>query len=141
MLRKIVFGLSAAAGLLIPTAHAAPIGSTIFTCRSSSGKIVRFTNKGKFIGYSYGRPGAPDLAFSVPRSASSIVDGSDNIGNGGWYVSHEISVTFAGATYTGWWAFHRGTHAEEGGITVSKGNRTIASIPCVSNIQMQLYNY
>lgn len=140
-MKKIIFGLSAAATLIIPTAHAAPLGSTIFTCRSSSGKIVRFTNKGRFIGYSYGYPGAPDLAFSVPRSASSIVDGSDNIGNGSWYVNHEVSVTYAGATYTGWWAFHRGTHAEEAGITVSKGRRTIASIPCVGNIQINLSNY
>lgn len=118
-----------------------PQQAVIFTCKTASGKVVKFTNQGRNIGYSYGKPGAPDLAFSVPRSASSITDGSDNIGSGSWYMTHEVTVTFSGTVYTGWWSFHRASHAEEAGIIVERGGTVVARTACQSNIQMNLDRY
>jgi hypothetical protein len=114
----------------------------IFQCTTSSEKIVRIDSAGSTISYSYGRPGSqPDLAFSVPRSSSSIKDGSENIGSGTWLIIHEISVRFSGTSYTAWWSFHRSSHEEEGGVIVSKGENVLARTACKSEADINLANY
>jgi hypothetical protein len=114
----------------------------VFTCVTTSGKTVRFVSNGATMSYSYGRAGArPELAFSVPRSMSSVEDGSDDVGNGSWAILHEVAVTYSGVKYTAWWHFDRSSHEVEAGLVVSRGGSVLATTPCASNIQINLDNF
>lgn len=120
----------------------APAAKTIFTCRTASGKVVRISRTGSIYRYSYGRPGAaPDLAFAVPKSSTSIHDGSEDIGSGSWWMTHEVTLRFNGTSYTGWWSFHRASGEEGGGIRVAKGERVLAETACVLPVEIDLSAY
>lgn len=122
--------------------QAAPADQVIFSCKTASGKTVQFLNAGKVIHYRYGKSvAAPDLAFSVPRSASSIDDGSENLGGGSWWMTQQIMLKFNGNTYTGWWSYHRASGEEEAGIRVSRGDQVLAETPCVGQANMNLTAY
>lgn len=136
---SIIFSFTTAAVFFSTPASAKGM---LFKCTTSSGKIVQIDSSGSAISYNYGRPGnRADLAFSVPRSSSSIKDGSENIGSGTWLIIHEVSVNFSGTSYTAWWSFHRSSHEEEGGIIVSQGNNILARTLCKSDIVVNLANY
>lgn len=126
----------------VPAAAAAPASPTIFACRTASGKQVRIVRTGATYRYSYGRPGAaPDLAFSVPKSATSIHDGSEDIGSGSWWMTSEVTLRFNGTSYTGWWSLNRASGEEEGGIRVEKGGKVLAETACVPEVEINLSAY
>ena len=127
-------------------AHAAPArpaaAQTIFSCTTASGKLVRISRTGTLYRYVYGRPGAaPDLTFTVPKSATSIHDGSEDIGSGTWWMTHEVTLRFNGTSYTGWWSLHRASGEEGGGIRVEKGSKTLAETACASEVTINLDAY
>lgn len=126
--------------------HAAPArpvpAATIFSCTTASGKVVRISRTGTLYRYVYGRPGtAPDLTFTVPKSATSIHDGSEDIGSGSWWMTHEVTLRFNGTSYTGWWSYNRASSEEEGGIRVEKGEKTLAQTACASEVTIDLSAY
>ena len=129
----------AALALALPAAsHAQSPGHSLFACQSASGKIVRFAKAGGLIRYSYGKPGmAPDLAFAVP-AASAIYAGSGPQQAGSWWINRAITLRFNGANYTGHWAFNRADQSEEGGVTVSRGGKTLAETACTGEITMEI---
>lgn len=109
-----------------------------FACKTVSGKLVSFARAGKVLKYSYGKPGlAPELSFAVPMAAVKFA-GSGPADAGTWWVSREVSVVFNGTRYTGHWAYHRADGTEEAGVTVSRGERTLAETACKSDIQIDI---
>ena len=126
----------------MPAAHASNTGRTIFSCQTVSGKVVTISNAGANLRYNYGRPrAAPDLNFLVPRAASSIHDGADDIGGGSWTMVSEVSLQFNGVTYTGWWSFNRSNQEEAGGIRVARGAKILAETPCKLPVTFNLDAY
>ena len=127
-------------------AYAAPArpaaSATIFSCTTASGTLVRISRTGTLYRYVYGRPGAaPDLTFTVPKSATSIHDGSEDIGSGSWWLTHEVTLRFNGTSYTGWWSYNRASSEEGGGIRVEKGPKTLAETACASEVTIDLNAY
>lgn len=130
---------SAAAPAKSGATGAAAAGATVFSCRTASGKLLRISRNGETFRYSYAKAGAPpDLAFTVPRSAVSIRDGSEDIGSGSWWMTHEVTLRFNGTSYTGWWSFNRASEEEAGGIRVAKGGRVLAETPCQLPVEINL---
>ncbi len=127
-----------AASLLFGSAALAQEQQEYFSCKTSSGKLVRFSGQHGLLHYSYGRPGrAPDLAFKVPLNGAEFTGvGPASIGT--WWITREITVKFNGTAYTGFWAFHRGDHREEAGIRVTRGEQVLAETPCRSEIVLNL---
>ena len=129
----------AALGSGIAAAHsAAAAPQPVFSCKTASGKVVRFVREGKVLRYSYGKPGlAADLTFAVPM-ASVRFGGSGPAGSGTWWVSRDVTVVFNGTRYTGHWAFHRAEGAEEAGVTVARGDKILAETACKSDIEIDI---
>lgn len=124
------------------SAHQSGGGPLIFTCKTGSGKVAEFRRAGNGVRYSYGKPGvAPDLDFTVPRSATRVEDSDEDGGGASFFSSRSVSVNKDGTTYTGWWSFHRGTQEEEAGIRVERGGKTLASTPCKSAINIDFDAY
>lgn len=82
--------------------------------------------------YSYGRPGAPDLVFSVPRASVRF-----DVGMGAHGGAKSIAVTFNGVVYEGqyWWDAHG---PEEAMIVVTRGSQTLANTACQSNLRVDI---
>lgn len=102
-----------------------------FSCRTTSGKVARFSRVGNNLNYSYGRPGnAPDLTFAVPLKSAVF----ELARPAGLHVRF-IEVKFNGTKYTG---IHRIPYGmmndvdeqESGNITVTRGDRTLADTDC-----------
>jgi hypothetical protein len=139
--KPLFFG-AAVSMLVSVNAHAAASERTIFSCQTASGKVVDISNAGEAIRYTYGRSNAAaDLNFMVPRSATSIHDGADDMGSGSWTMVSEVTLRFNGVTYTGWWSFNRSNQEEAGGIRVARGTKILAETPCKSEVTMNLAAY
>jgi len=69
----------------------------IFSCQTESGKLVRFSDLDRYVRYSYGPSGFPDLVFIEPKRSAQKLCRNDP--NGGFFY-HGISLQHDGLTYT-----------------------------------------
>ena len=132
-MRKKVAALALAMGLGFLT-FGASVGNaqktqTYFSCKTKSGKIVRFSRIGNNVRYSYGKPGVtPDITFSVPLSSAYFKH--QMFARGG---EQSVSVDFNGTTYKGTSGFSGG-YGDYGSILITRGNRTLAETECDRNM-------
>lgn len=126
-------------GMMISTvstpAHA---DSLIFACQTKSGKVVRLSELGSNVRYSYGRDGYPDLVFIEHRH--SVEKACRNDPNGGFFY-HGMSIKHDGLTYTA--SKNESVDPSRKFMTISlvylvsvsnAGGQTLSKIPCIRGI-------
>lgn len=107
------------------------LDTTVFSCKTSNGKQVDICDAGKNLSYSFGKPGKPELAFSLPKSKAYkyLWDGMTT---SEW---NEVYIPRGNTTYVAYQAFHRKERRSEHGLNVFINQKQVANIRCASNIQ------
>lgn len=131
-----ILATSVTTGLGASTAKAScGMDTLVFSCGFKSGKDVHVCMKAGTVSYRFGRPDrAPELTLSSPVTAADYLPW-----NGvGRTIYEEVRFANRDIEYVVWGALDRQITGEDpkdresGGVTVMRGDQTLADLRCVS---------
>lgn len=123
LVATLTLGLLAAPAMAQQCSEAA----TVFSCTTQQGKFVQVCDQGKTLSYWFGKRGAKaELALSVPRSEASTYQWA-GIGR---YLNYSVDIPNGDTVYRVFTSADRNEQNASAGITVLRGEKTLADIAC-----------
>ena len=124
-----IFG-SAVLALVATSARAAD--TVLFSCATKNGKLIELVDAGTTINYSYGKPGQPEIAISVPRASGSTFQWSGM----GRSMNYEVDVPNGDTVYTVYSSFDKIEQSQMAGVLVTVKGKQVADVRCGDTARM-----
>lgn len=108
----------------------------IFSCTTTTQRVVEVCDAGDTLRYTFGRRGAsPELALAIPRAAASTSQWSGV----GRYETYTVNIPNGDTVYSLFWSVDRLSAARpiNAGINVEVNGRHVRTIPCRANTARQ----
>ena len=111
---------------IISAPHVQAADGVLFSCTTKSGKFIVLKESGKTIDYTYGKPGQPELALSVPRANVSTYQW-DGMGSNERY---EVDVPNGDTVYTVYSSIDKNAQSATAGVLVIVKGKQVADVRC-----------